>query len=68
MKRLPLMIVLAILACLVCGCEAKDPNTTTTPITTPAPTETTPILQTEPVTEPATEPTVPIDENIAFFT
>jgi hypothetical protein len=68
MKRLTLMIVLAVLACHVCGCEAKDPNTTTTPITTAAPTETTPILQTEPVTEPATEPTVPIDENIAFFT
>lgn len=68
MKRLTLMIVLTVLACLVCGCEAKDPNTTTTLTTTAAPTETTPILQTEPVTEPATEPTVPIDENIAFFT
>ena len=68
MKRLTLMIILAVLVCLICGCEAKDPDRTTTPITTAAPTETTPILQTEPVTKPATEPTVPIDENISFFT
>ena len=68
MKRLTLMIILAVLACLVCGCEAKDPDRTTTPTTTAAPTETTPILQTEPVTEPTTEPTIPVDENIEFFT
>ena len=68
MKRLTLMIILAVLVCLICGCEAKDPNATTTPTTTAAPTETTPILQTEPVTEPVTEPTVPVDENIEFFT
>ena len=68
MKRLTLMIVLAVLACLVCGCEAKDPNTTTTPITTAAPTETTPVLQTEPTTEPTVNLTVPVNDDITNFT
>lgn len=67
MKRLTLMIVLAVLACLIGGCEAKEPFPTI-PTTTAAPTETTPILQTEPITEPTAEPTAPVDENIAFFT
>jgi hypothetical protein len=64
MKRLTLMIILAVLVCLICGCEAKDPNATTTPTTTAAPTETTPILQTEPVTEPTTEPTIPVETTV----
>ena len=68
MKRLTLMIILAVLACLICGCAAKDPNTTTTPSTTTAPTETTPILQPEPTTEPTVNSTVNIDDNITNFT